>query len=237
MKTLLLICAESEARVSDQFVDALIEMKVANQVEAIAFGDLELRVEASEGVDEVVVFPGLIALPDVLREDLLRRIQALSDARPEVGIHLANPLGSDPRLIEMVSDRMATALKGTQDAPILTVEGLDDSRTLRFEDLAVLPDQIPDVNKLVADRQGQGVWVRAVLGEVENADAVFYADDDRFSATVDLALVREYGLFIYGMDGGPLPASYGGPLRLMIPDHDDRCANVKGVARVEIVLR
>lgn len=235
MKTLLLICAESKGQISDQFVDTLIEAKVADQVVGIAFGDLEVHV--SEDVDEVVVFPGLIALPDVLREDLLRRIQALSDARPAVGIHLANPLGSDPRLVEMVRDRMATALKGIQDAPILTVEGVGDSRSLGFDDLAKLPDQIPDVSTFVSDRQGQGVWVSAVLGEVANADAVFYADDDRFSATVDLVLVRERGLFIYGMEGGPLPVSYGGPLRLLIPGYDDRCANVKGVARVKIVLR
>ena len=232
MKTLLLICAETEARVSDQFVDTLIETKVANQVEAIAFGDLETRVQASVGVDEIVIFPGLIALPNSVREDLLRRIQAMSDACPEVGIHLANP-----RLIEMVRDRMAAALKGIQDAPILIVEGAGDSRSLGFDDLAKLPDQIPDVSTLVPDRQGQGVWVRAVLGEVENADAVFYADDERFSATVDLGLVRERGLFIYGMEGSPLPVSYGGPLRLMIPGYDDRCANVKGVVRVEILLR
>ena len=58
-----------------------------------------------------------------------------------------------------------------------------------------------------------------------------------FPATVDLALVREQGLLIYGLEGQPLPVSYGGPLRLIIPGHDDRCANVKGVARVEIVLK
>ena len=128
-------------------------------------------------------------------------------------------------------------MKGTQQAPILTVDGPDVSRTLNFEDFGNLPDQIDDVSALVPDRQGHGVWVREVLADLADADAIFYADADRFSATVDLALVREKGLLIYGLEGQPLPVCYGGPLRLMIPGYDDRCANVKGVARVEIALR
>ena len=119
----------------------------------------------------------------------------------------------------------------------MTIETPNTSRTLDFENFATLPNQIADISTLVPDRQGQGVWIREVLDHTPNADAIFYADADRFSATVDLALVRERGLLIYGLEEQPLPASYGGPLRLIIPGHDDRCANVKGVARVEIVLK
>lgn len=237
MKTLLLICAESEARVGDQFVDKLIDTKAADQVVAIAFSEIEERVRDAQGVDEIVIFPALIVLPDALREDLVRRFKVLQDENPNVGVHLANGLGSDPRLVEMVKDRLATALKGTQDTPILTISGSGDERGLGFDDFVALPNQIDDVSTLISDRQGQAVWVRDVLDECVNADAVFYADDDRFSSTVDLVLVRERGIMIYGFEGQPLPASYGGPLRLMIPEYDDRCANVKGVARVEIVLR
>ncbi|MCY4352153.1 MAG: molybdopterin-dependent oxidoreductase, partial [Gemmatimonadetes bacterium] len=143
----------------------------------------------------------------------------------------------DPRLFDMIQDRMAAALKSTQNTPILTIETPKASRTLDFENFATLPNQIADISTLVPDRQGQGVWVREVLDHTPDANAIFYADADRFSATVDLALVREQGLLIYGLEGQPLPASYGGPLRLIIPEHDDRCANVKGVARVKIVLR
>jgi len=237
MKTLLLICAESEARVGEQFVDTLLSAHVADEVIAIAFGEIEARVRVAKDVDEIVIFPGLIALPDALRKDLLGRIKVLQDENANVGIHLANVLGSDPRLIDMVQDRMTTALKGTQNTPILTVDGPGGSLILGFNEFVALPDQIDDVSTRVPDRHGQAVWVREVLGEVPNADAVFYADDDRFSATVDLVLVREQGILIYGFEKQPLPASYGGPLRLMIPGHNDRCANVKGVARVEIVLR
>ena len=237
MKTLLLICAESEAQISLQFINAAIDAKIADQVVATSFDKLEESVRTSEEIDQVLVFPALIALPDAMRENLLQRIATLQNEAPQTRILLTSPLGGDPRLFDMIQDRMAAALKSTQNTPILTIETPNTSRTLDFENFATLPDQIADISALVPDRQGQGVWVREVLDHTPNADAIFYADADRFSATVDLVLVREQGLLIYGLEGQPLPASYGGPLRLIIPGHDDRCANVKGVARVEIVLK
>ncbi len=237
MKTLLLICAESEMQISRQFINAAIDAKIADQVVATSFDKLEESVHTGEGIEQILVFPALIALPDAMRENLLQRIASLQNENPQIRILLTNPLGGDPRLFDMIQDRMAAALKSTQNTPILTIETSDTSRTLDFENFATLPDQVADISKLIPDRQGQGVWVREVLDHTPNADAIFYADADRFSATVDLALVREQGLLIYGLEGQPLPASYGGPLRLIIPGHDDRCANVKGVARVEIVLK
>ncbi len=237
MKTLLVICAESETQISRQFINAAIDAKIADQIVATSFDKLEKSVRAAEGIDQILVFPALIALPDAMRENLLQRIATLQNETPQTRILLTNPLGGDPRLFDMIQDRMAAALKSTQNAPILTIETPNTSRTLDFANFATLPDQVADISKLIPDRQGQGVWVREVLHHTPNADAIFYADADRFSATVDLALVRERGLLIYGLAGQPLPASYGGPLRLIIPEHDDRCANVKGVARVEIVLR
>lgn len=237
MKTLLVICAESETQISRQFINAAIDAKIADQVVATSFDKLEESVHTSEGIEQILVFPALIALPDAMRENLLQRIATLQNENPQTRILLTSPLGGDPRLFDMIQDRMAAALKSTQNTPILTIETSNTSRTLDFENFATLPDQVADISKLIPDRQGQGVWVREVLDHTSNADAIFYADDDRFSATVDLALVREQGLLIYGLEGHPLPASYGGPLRLIIPGHDDRCANVKGVARVEIVLR
>ncbi|MXZ08477.1 MAG: molybdopterin-dependent oxidoreductase [Gemmatimonadetes bacterium] len=237
VKILLLICAESETQISRQFINAAIDAKIADQVVATSFDKLEESVHTSEGIEQILVFPALIALPDAMRENLLQRIASLQNENPQIRILLTSPLGGDPRLFDMIQDRMAAALKSTQNTPILTIETSDTSRTLDFENFATLPDQVADISKLIPDRQGQGVWVREVLDHTPNADAIFYADADRFSATVDLALVREQGLLIYGLEGHPLPASYGGPLRLIIPGHDDRCANVKGVARVEIVLK
>ena len=237
MKTRLVICTESEAQISRQFINAAIDAQIADQVAATSFDKLEESVRTSEGIDQILIFPALIALPDAMRKNLLQRIATLQSENPQTRILLTNPLGGDPRLFDMIQDRMAAALKSTQNTPILTIETPNTARTLDFENFATLPNQIADISTLVPDRQGQGVWVREVLDHTPNADAIFYADADRFSATVNLALVREQGLLIYGLEGQPLPASYGGPLRLIIPGHDDRCANVKGVARVEIVLK
>ena len=228
MKTLLLICAESKVQVSRQFINAANDAKIADQIAVTSFDKLEESVRTSEGIDQIVVFPALISLPDAMRENLLQRIKSLQNENPQIRILMTSPLGSDPRLFDMIQDRMAAALKSTQNTPILTIEAPNTSRTLDFENFATLPNQITDVSTLIPDRQGQGVWVREVLDDTADADAIFYADADRFSATVDLALVREQGLLIYGLEGQPLPASYGGPLRLIIPGHDDRCANVKG---------
>lgn len=234
MKTALIVCAEDRETLSDQFIDTLQENQVAHRIIASNFEQIEEHIQSCTDVDQIVVFPCIIGLTENLHKSLQNRIHALQKQHTHLGIHLANPLGSDPRLIEMVHNRFSTALKGTQNTPILIIEGLDNTQTLHFEDFKTLPDQIPDVSTQIPDRKGIGIWTRAVLPDIPNAQATFYADDDRFSSSVALSLVREKGLFIYALDAQPLPASFGGPLRLLIPDHDDRCANVKGVARVVI---
>ena len=234
MKTVLLICAENSDTLFNQFVDALKKQHVAHDVQITSFAMLEETVRAIQGVDQVVIFPCVVVLSDTMRHDLMKRLEILQREKSDVALFLSNPLGCDPRLIEMVKDRMAVTLKGLQDAPILMIETGNGQQSLKFDDLSVLPDQIPDVSAIVPDRKGQGVWVRGVLPEIAHAQVVFYADDDRFSASVALDVVRQRGFFIYGLEGQPLPASYGGPVRLLIPGYDDRCANVKGVARIEI---
>ena len=209
MNSLLLICAESKVQVSRQFINAATDAKIADQVVATSFDKLEKTVRTAEGIEQIIIFPALITLPDAMRENLLQRIASLQNENPQIRILLTSPLGGDPRLFDMIQDRIAAALKSTQNTPILTIEAPKASRTLDFENFATLPNQIADISTLVPDRQGQGVWVREVLDHTPNANAIFYADADRFSATVDLALVREQGLLIYGLEGQPLPASYG----------------------------
>ena len=234
MNTTLIVCTDNSETLSDQFIDTLQATHVAQQVIASSFDQLENQVALCTQAEHIVVLPCIIGLSDDQHNTLNNRINALQNQHPNTGIHLANPLGSDPRLIEMVRDRLATALKGTQNTPILTIEGLEKTIALHFDDFKTLSDQIPDISVVIPDRKGQGLWARALLPDRPNAQATFFADDDRFSSSVDLALVREKGLFIYALDAQPLPVSFGGPLRLLIPNHDDRCANVKGVARIVI---
>ena len=44
------------------------------------------------------------------------------------------------------------------------------------------------------------------------------------------------GVLVYELDGEPLPESKGGPFRLVTPGLGDLCANVKGVARIEVTI-
>jgi hypothetical protein len=234
MKTSLIICTDDNETLSDQFIDTLRENQVAHRIIASNFQEIEDHVQASANADHIVVFPCVIGLSEAMHHTLQKRIGALQTKYPQYSIHLANPLGCDPRLIEMIHNRVSTALKGTQNSPILSIEAPGDMRTLCFEDFIALPDQIPDISTILPGRKGVGVWVGAILPDISDGLATFFADDDRFSSHVALSLVREKGLFIYAMDGQPLPASFGGPLRLLIPGHDDRCANVKGVSRAVI---
>lgn len=232
MKTALIVCTDNPETLSHQFLDTLQEKHLAQHIIASDFKHIDTHITSCNAVDHVVILPCVIGLSESQHQDMQNRINALQNQHPSIGIHLANPLGCDPRLIEMIQDRLSTALKGTQNAPILTIEGLGDTQTYDFADLQALSDQISDVSTQIPDRQGQGVWVRAILPNKANAQATFFADDDRFSAAVSLQLVREKGLFIYALNNEPLPTSFGGPLRLLIPNHSDRCANVKGVARI-----
>jgi len=43
-------------------------------------------------------------------------------------------------------------------------------------------------------------------------------------------------VLVYELAGEPLPESKGGPFRLVTPGLGDLCANVKGVARIEVTV-
>ena len=62
MKTALLICAEDRDTISDLLLDSFREQHVANVVDGIGFLELEDAVRDCSDVDQIVVFPCVIAL-------------------------------------------------------------------------------------------------------------------------------------------------------------------------------
>ena len=119
--------------------------------------------------------------------------------------------------------------------------------SLSFDDLAALDEswQVRDVSRVDPKRQGGAVTLAGLLAHVRPQPAVRYltlhAAKDDFHASIPLEAVRERALVIYCLDGGPLPASSGGPVRFFIPDFAachtsevDECANVKFVDRIEL---
>jgi 2-dehydropantoate 2-reductase len=98
--------------------------------------------------------------------------------------------------------------------------------------------QIADVGHIQPGMKGQGIRVQGLLdipALAIGADHVtFHARDGRFAASLTLRQAREYGVLIYQDEGEAVPASKGGPFRLVTPGLGDLCAHVKGVSRIEV---
>src|SRR5437870_209765 len=131
---------------------------------------------------------------------------------------------------------------------MLTVAGeVASPRTLSFGDLAAVPaeHQVIDVSRLVPGRKGDAVKLAGILDLVRPRATARYlslhSSTDNFHASIPLAAVLDRALVIYRLDGQPLPAKAGGPVRFFIPDFAachtdeiDECANVKFVDRIEL---
>jgi 2-dehydropantoate 2-reductase len=127
------------------------------------------------------------------------------------------------------------------DTPVLVVEGrVHNHLSLGFTDLSRYPAeaQVADVSRLAPQREGQGLRLSAVLASAgpfpEAKYVTLHSSDGRFSASIALADLRDRGILIYQKDGAPLPATLGGPIRFVIPNFDDPCANVKSLGRIEL---
>ena len=107
--------------------------------------------------------------------------------------------------------------------------------------------QVPDVSKIDQRRKGSAVRLNRLLELAHrhaNSDRLLIkASSDDYSSSVPLKPVAERGLLIYQIDGRPLTAAEGGPIRLFIPDSDacgasevDACANVKFVDTIEVLV-
>ena len=132
--------------------------------------------------------------------------------------------------------------------PRLIIDGeVAHPAALSASDLAAIDDehQIDDVSRIDPKRRGIAVWLRGLLEHVGVKPSAVYltlhAAADDFHASIPLASVLERGFIIYGLDGGTLPVSAGGPFRFFIRDYlachsaeIDECANVKFVDRIEL---
>jgi DMSO/TMAO reductase YedYZ molybdopterin-dependent catalytic subunit len=133
---------------------------------------------------------------------------------------------------------------------MLRIDGeVDRPVTLSLADLAMIDarHQVADVSRLDPKRRGEAVTLTGLLVHVGVHPAAAYltlhsAADD-FHASIPLAAVRDLAVLIYRLDGAPLPAKAGGPVRFLIPDHAachaadiDECANVKFVDHIELSI-
>jgi 2-dehydropantoate 2-reductase len=105
--------------------------------------------------------------------------------------------------------------------------------------LALLPAEHQlDISTVMPGMLGQGIRLKGLLdipALAIDADYVaVHAADGTYSACLTLQQAKEFGVLVYELQGAALPETKGGPFRLVTPGLGDLCANVKGVARIEI---
>ncbi len=105
--------------------------------------------------------------------------------------------------------------------------------------IAALPEEHQlDVATVMPGMNGRGVRLKGLLDvpalAIDADHVAFHAADGKYSACLTLQQAKEYGVLVYELDGASLPHTKGGPFRLVTPGLGDLCANVKGVARIEI---
>jgi 2-dehydropantoate 2-reductase len=128
------------------------------------------------------------------------------------------------------------------DSPTLIIDGLVQNRlSFASADFDRYPAeaQIADVSQLVPKREGRGVKLSALLASAQPLPVAKYitlhSSDGTFSASIERVEVENRAFLIYQQqDGTPVPESVGGPIRFVIPNFNDPCANVRGLGRIEL---
>ena len=97
-----------------------------------------------------------------------------------------------------------------------------------------------DVSTVMPGMQGKGIRLRALLDvpalAIKADHVTIHSGDGKYAACLTLQQAREQGVLVYELDGTSFPESKGGPFRLITPGLGDLCANVKGVARIEVTI-
>lgn len=227
----------------NQTVKALSSFRVAH----ILIDDLNtslpsaIQTMAEQCDGPIVLLPFLLQLLPHERVALENALHSCRSLHPETTVTLAAPIGYDRRIAELTEERISAAATESSQAekPILTLVDVDgQNHAFGYKDLDALPDRLPDIGTRVGGREGEAVPVHVLLNKIgytsQEGELVFRSGSD-FSAEVSSGQARNSGFLVYKLDNGPLPARYGGPVRLFIPGGDDRCSNVKCIDKIEIL--
>jgi hypothetical protein len=248
MKTVVMLVVSNDKGMNPhaRYMAEQLALKNGHVVIAAAATEAEgsVRTQVAAGADRIVLVPWEIPAPEAFQSAMVDLLKACETAHPSVQFGFSGGIEGENRLIELIGDRIQTEidlLEGTSKQPILTIEGRAvPPAPLDIRDLSSMPGQVEDVSLIVPGRAGVAVRVQSLVDwlllPADVTHAVSHASDGLFSAKVPLAEARK-GLLVYGVDGRPLSPQSGGPIRLVIPDSDDRCANVKSVARIEFVAQ
>ena len=100
--------------------------------------------------------------------------------------------------------------------------------------LAALPGQVPDVSELIPGKEGRGVLLSEILGLIDGERFIVVASDGMTTAPLPVSEVGRAVVVHSLSEDVALPEKLGGPYRILAP-RGESCANVKGVARIEVV--
>jgi 2-dehydropantoate 2-reductase len=97
-----------------------------------------------------------------------------------------------------------------------------------------------DISTVMPDMKGKGIRLKGLLDipalSIGADHVTVHSGDGKYSVCLTLQQAREYGVLVYELDGASLPDANGGPFRLVTPGLGDLCANVKGVAKIEVTI-
>ncbi len=97
-----------------------------------------------------------------------------------------------------------------------------------------------DISTVMPSMKGKGIRIKGMLDVpalgIKADHVTVHSGDGKYSACLTLDQAKAFGVLLYELDGEPLPESKGGPFRLVTPGLGDLCANVKGVARIEVTI-
>ena len=242
----ILVAPTADDNCLTQVVDALLHRGVS--VEAGVLDGCPAVEEAlaaciEQGAKRIAVLPYMFREDEQVLHRIRQRLGRFQKDHGDLEIHFAPAVGFDARLVEIAQDYIEQTefgLHNDDGPPLLTMDGsLPGPMVFTYADLRGLPGQIEDVGRIITGRRGSAVSVAGLLRGAAVGDdarqAVFHSADDGYFARVSLAAAVENGILVYRIGDHPLPERLGGPIRLFIPETDDRCANVKNVVRMELI--
>ena len=107
---------------------------------------------------------------------------------------------------------------------------------LSWDDIAALPGTLEQIPLAAAGAVGAAVPAAALVEIAQpDDDAAFctvISTDGDYRASIPLSDLLEGGWVAFQADGRPLPASKGGPLRLIVAKGRTLCWNVKDVGEL-----
>lgn len=122
---------------------------------------------------------------------------------------------------------------------VLRITGLGDA-VFTWEELLALPGSVAEAATVAAGAVGLAVPVAAILDSVAIADAATHgtvvSSDGGYRASIPIGTLRGGGWLAVALDGRPLPADRGGPLRLTVADGTTLCWNVKDVGSIRLTV-